>query len=138
VANVGERAIDARKHFGYSVDALEARAMMNYKWDSAAINSRTERKHTRIAAQREWISDVEADPKQEQRIARQECAVCFYTTRICGQGFTSFNCQMCGREETYANTCVPALCLTCAVENGLCHDCGSDIDLLVRKTDNAR
>jgi hypothetical protein len=103
-----------------------------YKWDSAAINWRTERKILRIDAQQEWMTNVETDPKSEQRLAAQECVVCFYTTRICGQGFTGFECQMCGREETWANTCVPDLCLTCAIENGLCHDCGADINLLSR------
>ena len=107
--------------------------MCSEKWDAAAINSRSYRTSLRIASQKEWLRNIDEDPKSEQRWARQECVVCFYTPRICGQGFTGYKCAMCGRDDMHSNTCIPKLCLTCATENELCRNCGADENLVARR-----
>ena len=108
--------------------------MMKEKWDKAGINYRTDRTKLRIEVQKEWLQNIQNDPKRPERIARRECVVCFYTTRICGQGFSPYRCRMCGQDEMWANTCVPVLCPRCARENSLCLHCGGDIDLKLRES----
>ncbi len=102
---------------------------MNFKWDAPAVNVHTERTYRRILLAKEFLNDTVKDPRAEERIRRQECVVCFYTTRICGQGFTEYTCQMCGSKQQHANTCVPKLCDSCAKTHSLCRHCGADIYL---------
>jgi hypothetical protein len=103
--------------------------MMKPKFDAAGINSRTERTYNRLNSQIEFVNNCTRDSKKEQRLSKQLCTICFHTTRICGQGFTKFTCQMCEIEDNWHNTCVPALCLACAENEKLCQNCGADINL---------
>ena len=105
---------------------------MTYKWDPKAINSRTERTQLRIDVQREWLKNIMLDNQQQPRLEKQLCKVCHYTSRICGQGFTDYLCQMCGKSCQWHNTCTPSLCLNCAKQNFLCQNCGADVDLKER------
>src|SRR5271155_418111 len=101
--------------------------MMKYRWDAAGVDSRTDRTKLRIKVQEEWLKQVKRDPRIAERKQRQECVVCFYTQRICGQGFTRYNCGMCEVEINWPNTCVPILCEGCARKNSLCMKCGGDL-----------
>jgi hypothetical protein len=103
--------------------------MATTKWDDKAINYRTERAIARINIQKEWLNSIKKDRANIGRTDRQECVVCFYTDRICGQGFTSYKCAICGSEQQWHNTCVPLICLGCAKTNDICKQCGSDIEL---------
>ncbi len=102
------------------------------KFDSAEINSRTERMRRRIKAQKEWLNSITNDPKEKQRIEKQQCVVCYYTIQICGQGFTKYTCQNCSHDQIWHNTRIPRLCDPCAKKNDLCQNCGADINLKKR------
>jgi hypothetical protein len=102
------------------------------KWDAAAINSRTSRAELRIAVQREWLDNVRLDPQRKHRLESRKCVVCFYTSRVCGQGFSPYGCKMCKQDNMHHNTCIPTLCLRCARENNLCQQCGADMELALR------
>jgi hypothetical protein len=103
--------------------------MMRHKWDAAGIAARTERTLLRVRVQEGWLHNIRTDPKRNQRVNAQECVVCYYTTRICGQGFTRYNCADCGVEHNHGNTCVPLLCTSCAKKRAACERCGGNIYL---------
>lgn len=70
-----------------------------------------------------------ADPHKAHRLARHECALCFYSGSAAGQAFTRYTCRICKQEHQHPNTAVPEVCGACAEANGLCGQCGGQIDL---------
>jgi hypothetical protein len=87
---------------------------------------RSERVRDRLAL----AAQAAADLKCAERLKARECAYCFYLdTRVAGQAFTKWNCQVCGAPSQHANTAVPKLCCACADEYDLCTSCMGDQDM---------
>jgi hypothetical protein len=104
--------------------------MSGSKWNEKSIEFQTRLNRSRIHGIVKLAEDVNLDPKLASRLSIQECRFCFYNRgkRICGQGFTYYNCGNCEETNIYANTCIPKLCNECAKELSCCHACGAKID----------
>lgn len=71
---------------------------------------------------------VVEDSSKDERIAKQQCRYCFYNSRLAGQAFRNYSCQICEIENIWHNTATPKLCMTCAKEHGLCVQCGASMN----------
>lgn len=71
-----------------------------------------------------------ADPEKRIRLNDGLCKYCYYvqTSRIGGCAITHRNCDNCGDEMVFGNTCTDVLCKKCAVEIGYCKHCGQKLD----------
>ncbi len=84
---------------------------------------------TRIAHSRiEQAKKLIEDPNKDDRVRRQKCVPCYYHRGMAGQAFTPYHCEICLTEYSHHNTATPKLCTACAEHNGLCEDCGADIE----------
>jgi hypothetical protein len=74
---------------------------------------------------RKRLVDMEADIKQDRRLAEGTCHVCFYLRGggIVGQGFTQYVCRSCCEEHMHPNTAAPKLCAACGKKEGRCRKC---------------
>ena len=93
-----------------------------------SVDHATRMSDSRVKYALELAENYAADPAHDKRIASQECLCCYYSISICGQGFTSYICRVCGEEKIHANTNVPKVCIECAKEQKLCHKCGADMN----------
>ena len=73
------------------------------------------------------------DPERKERLAKQECVVCYKAGRLGGAAMTTALCGICAKEMYFGNTNTDALCPECAKAAGLCRHCGADIDLKNRR-----
>ena len=73
------------------------------------------------------------DPFKKERIEKQECRMCFYSSKIGGACMTYYNCKNCGEELLSGSTHTNKLCKKCAKELSCCLDCGGDIDMKIRR-----
>lgn len=104
------------------------------KVDKASIEWANNLANQRIDCDRELISNVDNDPKRAERLAKQECPICFYVTgRIGGAAVTFAECAFCGTRIMSGNTNIDVMCGECAKAAGLCKHCGADIDLKNRR-----
>ena len=85
-------------------------------------------KTQRVQAYVELCEEVFLDLRRDDRLAKQECKMCFYRTKIAGQAFTEWKCKACDRSGNNSDTAVPELCMECAEKYRLCRHCGADID----------
>lgn len=46
---------------------------------------------------------------------------------FCGQSFTDWKCQVCGKTFTHCNTATPKVCKECSEKYNLCEECGKEI-----------
>jgi len=77
--------------------------------------------------------ELRFDPRKSERLPKQECVVCFYTSRVAGAACSQRPCALCGIKLYSGSTHVHTLCIPCAKLNSLCCDCGGDIDLKLRR-----
>lgn len=58
------------------------------------------------------------------------CKKCYWEEKgmFSGQGFTDFTCQLCGKQDTWANTNTPKFCHECSKKLDMCQRCGGDLD----------
>ena len=105
------------------------------KVDAVSIFSATDRAKSRIDNLRKNLEDIDNDPDKDNRLSKSLCKHCFYLhkARLGGAMMTSRACGICDSQETYSSTATDPLCLPCAKENGLCKQCGGDIDLKQRR-----
>lgn len=93
--------------------------------------------HFSKGALERWLKRAEKakeDSGREAREAQLLCRFCFYRgERVCGQGFTSRDCDNCGVEVRYPNTNTNPLCTDCARKLGLCISCCADRSLADRR-----
>lgn len=47
---------------------------------------------------------------------------------VCGQAFTDWQCQKCGKTFTHHNTAIPKVCKSCSEKYNLCEDCGCEVN----------
>jgi hypothetical protein len=71
-----------------------------------------------------------SDPNKKGRQESGLCKCCAYvnTGRIGGTAITHHNCDNCGVEMHFGNTCTDKLCRKCAVEIQHCKHCGQKLD----------
>ena len=101
--------------------------------DRAYIERRNFDHKDRIRHYKGWLERVTEDSRRKQRLAEQECVICFEGSRIGGSAVTKWTCAFCGKQGWAGNTAVDVLCQDCATEHGLCKHCGADIDLKNRR-----
>lgn len=88
----------------------------------------------RAKAAVERYTRVVSDPDQAERLAKNECVICFYADgRIGGAAMTTAMCGVCKTPMHYGNTCTDAVCDGCAKRLGICHHCGADMRLVMRR-----
>ena len=76
----------------------------------------------------ELAENLTTDPDRDERLARQQCAPCFYVRIIAGQAFTTYECELCQTKHKHPNTATPKLCTPCASHNALCVRCCADMN----------
>lgn len=76
---------------------------------------------------------ITEDSGRQFRLEVQECPICWENGKVGGTACTTKECDLCGVEMRFGNTCYDRLCLTCAKSIGVCRHCGADIDLKQRK-----
>lgn len=94
---------------------------------------RTMSNASRAAHVRNLAKALADDPRKAERLAAQQCRLCFYQTHMAGQAFTPWNCAACGQEGSHHNTAVPLLCKPCGELRGCCVRCGGDMCDQVRR-----
>ena len=57
------------------------------------------------------------------------CTKCYWKEKgqLSGQGFTTFTCALCGKEEEHHNTNVPKFCHECSKRLNMCQRCGEEL-----------
>jgi hypothetical protein len=93
------------------------------------VSFRTHLAKRRIQEHVNMVELQATDPGKTARISLNECVACYYQTRIAGQAFTDFVCEMCTVVNTHHNTAVPRMCDSCASKRSLCRRCGADREL---------
>lgn len=75
-------------------------------------------------------SSHQMDKDRDSRIKNNLCAYCFYfdSSRMAGQAFTEWCCDVCSKIHTHANTATPVVCDSCSKDHSLCVQCGRDIN----------
>lgn len=57
------------------------------------------------------------------------CKLCSFENKhvMCGQGFTSYICEKCGKEYTHHNTNTPKVCPECSEKLNICQQCSQPL-----------
>ncbi|TNC80273.1 MAG: hypothetical protein C9356_15210 [Oleiphilus sp.] len=78
----------------------------------------------------ESVDNFRGDAQKKERLEKHLCKSCFYffKSRIGGAMMTSRACGLCDTEMNFCSTATDPLCLSCAKDNGLCKQCGGDIE----------
>lgn len=97
------------------------------------IETRNYEHKARIRFYREQLALIDSDPHRKERLAVQECMMCYKSSRIGGVTFTFRQCAHCEEILNSGNTNVDVLCQGCAKKAQLCKHCGADIDLKNRR-----
>lgn len=91
--------------------------------------------------QRDYIDHIVArynqltlDPNRKERMAAQQCVVCWKAGRIGGAACTSRQCGLCDTTLHSGSTNIDVLCHECARRAKLCRHCGADLELKNRRT----
>lgn len=94
----------------------------------------------RTSYARRYVADVldmaetlTKDPRKSDRLEKQECKTCFYSSRLGGAAITEQPCAGCGKHQSFPSTNTGVFCMDCASANDLCKHCGGDIKLRIRR-----
>ncbi len=98
----------------------------------ASKNSRAKHQITSIIKRAEKL---QADPDKQKRLDMNLCLCCYYANnpRMGGASMTQRPCGLCEQEMRFSSTATDVLCGSCATEQGLCKQCGADIELKNRQ-----
>ena len=108
--------------------------MIKRKIDRYAYESRTGVQKAYLRAQTTFVTNCNEDPRKKERLAEGVCVICFYRGgRIGGARLTFGECAFCENPLSSGNTCIDVTCKPCALEKGLCCQCGADVNLKVRR-----
>ena len=77
--------------------------------------------------------EIVNDTSKNDRLKKQECKACFYSSRVGGSAMTNRECMSCGEDVLYGSTATGVLCDSCARTHDLCKQCGGDINLRERR-----
>lgn len=103
---------------------------------AATMVEATQRAKAKIQSVLDYAHQLETDPQQEERVARQLCKACFYgPPRLGGAAVTSQPCMCCGEDQMYGSTNTDVLCENCAKDHGLCKHCGGDFEIRTDRKD---
>jgi len=75
------------------------------------------------------MDKIPEDADKGRRVGMQECVICYYGMAVAGKAITYRDCENCGVEMQFTNTCTDRLCLDCARKLKVCRHCAADIDL---------
>ena len=103
------------------------------KMSKSNLISNTERSRARYKAVLDLAEEMKTDTRKEDRLRKQECIACFYSSQIGGCAITNRDCMCCGENQIYGSTATDKLCLRCATEHNLCRHCGGDINMNTRR-----
>ena len=83
----------------------------------------------------DMVDNFRGDSSIKERVDAGKCKACFYffKARVGGTVMTSQECGLCDDDMMFGSTATDPLCLSCAKENGLCKQCGGDIDMKNRR-----
>lgn len=83
----------------------------------------------------ERVDNFRSDKLKAERLEKHLCKTChyFFKARIGGSAMTSRQCGLCDEVMQFGSTATDPICLSCAKENGLCKQCGGDIDAKERR-----
>jgi len=101
--------------------------------DLAAIERSTGQQRNYVDQFVERTEMMTKDPERKERLAKQECVVCYKSSRIGGAAMTTTLCGICAKEMHFGSTNADWLCHECAKAAGLCRHCGADIELKHRR-----
>ena len=101
--------------------------------DSASIESATYFSKEHASSILERAKKIQEDVGREERLAKQNCVICFTGGKVGGAMCTTSLCGICSKEMHFSSTCTDKLCLGCARDNLLCRHCGGDIDMKKRR-----
>ena len=75
------------------------------------------------------------DSNQKERVKECKCKTCFYllNERIGGAAMTNRECGICEKDMLFSSTSTEPICIECAKKNGLCKQCGGDIETKERR-----
>ena len=73
------------------------------------------------------------DLDRKERMAAQQCVVCWKAGRIGGAAFTTRQCGLCDTTLHSGSTNIDVLCPECARRAKLCRHCGADLELKNRR-----
>lgn len=105
------------------------------KVDKVSIAEATA-KAQRIAKDRaQKYEEFQSDSGHDERLKQHLCKACFYLCRerIGGAALTNRECGICSTDMLFGSTATDPICFSCAKENGLCNQCGGDIDMKNRR-----
>jgi hypothetical protein len=101
--------------------------------DLASISRANYANRNRIDTYRKLLSNVDTDPRKKDRLAKHECRLCFYSSRVSTCAFTRWACAFCGSVAEHPNGSPPVVCKDCAKTAKICVQCGADIDCVDRR-----
>ena len=98
--------------------------------DWVSIERANYRARQSIDACLEGAANLTKDPESKKRLVEAKCKPCFYLyqARIGGAAITDRACGICDANKTFSSTATDPICHKCADNNGLCVQCGGDID----------
>lgn len=81
------------------------------------------------------VERFQNDADKVNRLAQCKCKSCFYffKSRMGGATMTHVDCGICDSEMLFGSTAINPICDGCGKENGLCVQCGGDIEMKVRR-----
>lgn len=98
--------------------------------DLEKINLKTSFRKEKLEAYKRCLGDLD----KTKRINSQECVLCYYEYGILsGQAFTTSHCRECEAITRYPNTNTGIYCISCAKKYKICHKCGCDLALKMRR-----
>jgi len=96
--------------------------------DSATVQMQTYMNTKRMESTIKHADWYQNDPDNDDRLEKQQCRACFYTTgKLGGAAMTERPCGECRTDMLFGSTATDALCKRCAEKLELCKECGGDI-----------
>lgn len=101
----------------------------------STISYRNKRAKEQIQHILQLAERIASDVEKEKRESMHLCLCCYYarSQRIGGAAITSKPCGVCEETMQFGSTATDAVCDSCAKEQGLCKQCGADIELAERR-----
>lgn len=99
------------------------------------VSRQTHMAERRIRDTLERAKNIETDPDKSNRLKKGLCICCHYLAnhRIGGASMTTRPCGLCETTMQFSSTATDVICTSCSHEQGLCKQCGADIELKHRR-----
>ena len=105
------------------------------KVDSVSIERATNNAKRYAQDYTSMVERFHGDADKTLRLAESKCKSCFYffQSRIGGASMTTINCGICDKEMLFGSTAVDPICVECGELNGLCVQCGGNIEMKLKR-----